>query len=212
MKLINIIRKLDMFSPYPFFYKFVMSRDEKIIFDNAVKKSNHYLEFGLGGSTLRALQKSNAKVYTVESSHEWILEMRKYRFLRDLENKRLFIHHVNIGPTRNWGTPESTNDPKLFEAYSSSIFDSVDRKMIDLALVDGRFRVACVLKIILSCHENKQMNILIHDFWRRSRYHVVLKYLDVVNKADSIGLFTIKNDIDLESVKNDYEVYKLNPE
>ncbi|AAM71928.1 MAG TPA: hypothetical protein DEB17_02380 [Chlorobaculum sp.] len=39
-----------------------------------------------------------------------------------------------------------------------------------------------------------------------------MKYLDVVKKADTIGLFTIKNDIDMESVQKDYEAYKLNPE
>lgn len=69
-KVKNIIRGLDKLSPYPLFYPFVMSRDEKIVFDEAVSKSRHYLEFGLGGSTLRAIQKSKAKIYSVESSLE----------------------------------------------------------------------------------------------------------------------------------------------
>jgi hypothetical protein len=211
-KVKNIIRRVDKFSPHPLFYPFVMSHDEKNVFDEAINKSRHYLEFGLGGSSLRALQRSKTKVYTVESSPEWIFQMRKYVFLRYFENKRLYIFPVNIGPTRDWGYPESDNDEILFEAYSSSIFESIDGKSIDLALVDGRFRVACTLKIILSCCENKQLNILIHDFWDRQQYHVVLKYLDVVKKADSIGLFTIKKDVDLESVQNDYESYKLNPQ
>lgn len=140
------------------------------------------------------------------------MQMRKYVILRYFENKRLYIFPVNIGPTREWGYPELNNDKNLFEAYSSSIFESIDRKSIDLALVDGRFRVACTLKIILSCHENKHLKILIHDFWNREHYHVVLKYLDVVKKADTIGLFTINNDVDIKSVQNDYEVYKLNPQ
>lgn len=211
-KVKNIIRRLDKLSPYPLLYPFVMSHDEKIVFDKAISKSHHYLEFGLGGSSLRVLQKSKAKIYTVESSPEWIIQMRKYALLRCFENKRLYIFPVNIGPTRDWGYPESDNDQDLFEAYSSSIFEAIDRKSIDLALVDGRFRVACTLKIILSCYENKQLKILIHDFWNRQQYHIVLKYLDVVKKADTIGLFTIKNNVDIESVQNDYESYKLNPQ
>lgn len=211
-KVKSIIRNLDKLSPYPFFYPFIMSHDEKVIFDDAIKESHHYLEFGLGGSTLRAIQKSKAKIYSVESSPEWTSEMRKYFVLRYFENKRLYVFPVNIGPTRVWGHPESDNNQNLFEAYSSSIFGSIDRKAIDLALVDGRFRVACTLKIILSCHENKNLKILIHDFWNRKQYHVVLKYLDIVKKADTIGLFTIKNNVDIESAKKEFVAYKLNPE
>lgn len=210
-KVKKTIQRLDKLFPYPLFYPFIMSHDEKIVFDEAIKKSRHYLEYGLGGSSLRAIQKSKAIIYTVESSPEWIMKMRKYVILRYFENKRLYIFHVNIGSTRAWGYPESNNDENLFEAYSSSIFESIDRKLIDLALVDGRFRVACTLKIILLCQENKHLKILIHDFWNRKHYHVVLKYLDVIKKVDTLGLFTIKNNIDIESVQNDYETYKLNP-
>jgi hypothetical protein len=211
-KVKSIIRDLDKFSPYPLFYPFIMSHDEKIVFDEAINESRHYLEFGLGGSTLRAIQKSKAQIYAVESSPEWIKKMRKYLVLRYFENKRLYIFPVSIGPTRDWGYPESDNDQNLFEAYSSSIFESIDRKAIDLALVDGRFRVACVLKIILSCYENKNIKILIHDFWDREQYHIVLKYLDIVKKVDTIGLFTIKNDVDIESAQKEFEEYKLNPQ
>lgn len=211
-RLKNIIRCIDRTSPYPLFYPFVMSRDEKSFFDETVRNSSHYLEFGLGGSTLRAIQKSKAKIYTVESSSEWINQMRKYLILRYAEHKRLHIFPVDIGPTRDWGYPEPDNDKNLFEAYSSSIFESIDPENIDLALVDGRFRVACTLKIILSCHGNKQLRILIHDFWNRPQYHVVLRYLDVVERVDSMGKFMIKNDVDIRSIQNDYEAYKFNPE
>lgn len=207
----KIIIKVDRFSPNPLFYPFIMSKDEKAIFDEAIKESRHYLEFGLGGSSLRTIQKSKAMIYTVESRPEWINYMRKYLAVRNHENKRLNIFSVNIGPTCEWGYPKPDNPQELFEAYSSSIFDSVDKKSIDLAFIDGRFRVACTLKLILECHENHNLKILIHDFWNREQYHIVLKYLNTVNKADTIGLFSIKKDADIESVKIDYEAYKLNP-
>ncbi len=210
-RLEKVIRTLDKFSPYPLFYPFVMSDAEKMLFDKTIKRSHHYLEFGLGGSTLRALQKSKAKIYTVESSPEWIKEMRKYLIIRYFENKRLFIFPVNIGPTREWGYPVSDKYKDLFEAYSAHIFELIDKKLIDLVLIDGRFRVACTLKAILACHENKDFKILIHDFWNRQEYHVVLKYLNVVKKVDTLGLFVIKPDIDLKEVAKDYEIYKFNP-
>ena len=80
-----------------------------------------------------------------------------------------------------------------------------------MALIDGRFRVACTLKLILECHKNSDLKILIHDFWDREEYHVVLRYLDIVDKADTIGLFSIKEPVDLESVRTDYGAYKVNP-
>ena len=207
----NIVRKLDQYSPYPLFYKFVMSKNERVLFDKLINKSRNYLEFGLGGSTIRAIQKSNAKIYTVESSPEWIGYMRQYTILRFFENKRLFIFCVDIGTTREWGYPVTGKVQNTFDCYSSSVFESIDAKTLDLVLVDGRFRVACTLKIILECNKNNDLKILIHDFWNRKNYHVLLKYLDELGKADTMGIFSIKKNINLKSVKEDLEVYKTNP-
>lgn len=208
----TILRKLDQFSPYPLFYHFIMTKNERAIFDMAIKESLHYLEFGMGGSTLRAIQKSKAMIYTVESDPAWINYMRKYILIRFFENKRLYIFHVNIGSVLDWGCPESDVFKESFEKYSSSIFQSIDSKKIDLVFVDGRFRVACTLKIVLACHENSKIKILIHDFWNRPYYQVVLKYLDMVHRVDTIGLFSIKNNIDIQLAEKDYEAYKYNPE
>jgi hypothetical protein len=205
------IRGVDRFSPYPLFYPFVMSDNEKKVFDKAIKHSKNYLEFGLGGSTLRALQKSGAKIYSVESCPRWIAQMRRYLLLRYCEEKRLFILPVDIGKTCEWGYPESEFSRHLFPDYSSCVFRMVDAGTLDLALVDGRFRVACILKIILACHENRNFRILIHDFWNRKHYHEVLKYLEVVERVDTIGLFSIKSGVDLTAVRKDYETYKFDP-
>ncbi|TWX73069.1 hypothetical protein [Colwellia sp. C1TZA3] len=51
----NAIRKLEQFPPYLLFYPFFMSDVEIAIFDDAIKESQYYLEFGLGGSSLRSI-------------------------------------------------------------------------------------------------------------------------------------------------------------
>ena len=205
----KILVKFDKLSPHPIFYQFVMSKDERVIFDRAIKKSTYFLEFGLGGSTLRAIQKSKTMIYSVESSPEWVNHMREYSIVRSCENKRVFIFPVDIGPTREWGLPDQGNDRILFPAYSANIFNLIKKSNLDLALVDGRFRVACTIKIVLECHANKNLTIMIHDFWNREEYHVVLKYLDPIDKADTLGLFSIKKSVDLESARRDYEEYKF---
>lgn len=208
----TMLEKLDRYSPYPLFYEFIMSRKERAVFDKLIGESRNYLEFGLGGSTIRAIQKSKANVYTVESSADWITRMRQYSILRFFENRRVFIFSVDIGPTGKWGYPESSDARGMFDSYSSEVFGSIDAATLDLVLVDGRFRVACTLKVILECQQNNDLKILIHDFWNRKRYHAVLKYLDVVDKIDTLGIFSIKKGISLKSVREDYEAYKSNPD
>jgi hypothetical protein len=205
------IKQLDRFSPYPLFYPFAMSKNEIAAFDKAIKRSKIYLEFGLGGSSLRAIQKSKAKIYSVESSPQWIACMREYLIVRYCENRRLIISPVAIGPTTEWGYPESGKHRDSFPAYSSDIFKAIDPNTIDTALVDGRFRVACTLRMILECHARGDLRILIHDFWDREEYHVVLKYLDTIDKVDTMGVFAMKPNVDLESVERDYEMYKFDP-
>lgn len=208
----GILRRVDRFSPYPLLYPFVMSDKERALFDETVRESRHYLEFGLGGSTLRALQRSRAVITTVESNLEWIEEMRSYARLRLAESRRLRIVLVDIGPTGPWGHPRSAESHDGFADYSSSVFRSIDGKLIDVALVDGRFRVACALRTILECHENSGFRMLIHDFWDRPQYHAVLKYVETVGRADTMGLFAVKRPVDPAAVQQDYEAYKLNPE
>lgn len=210
-KIKSIINAIDRASPTPTFYPFAMSKEEQHAFNKAVQQSSYYLEFGLGGSTLRAIQKSTAIIHTVESSSTWISHLRQYRLVRANENKRLHIFHVDIGPTGDWGYPISSGSDGLFPRYSSAIFQVIDRTQVDLALIDGRFRVACVLKTILECHENKDLRIIIHDFWNRPQYHIVLNHLNTISRVDTMGIFSVKPDVDLQAIAVDYERFQYLP-
>jgi hypothetical protein len=209
----KIIAEIDKTLPKAMFYSFIMSPKEKKLFDKRIKNSKEYLEFGMGGSTFRVLQKSKANVYSIDSSSDWISLMREYRQIRKMERKkRLSLFHVNIGPTRAWGRPIDNSHKEKFPNYSSHIFNLVDKEVIDTILIDGRFRVACALKTILECHKNKKLQIIIHDFWNREEYHVLLKYFDIIDQAESLGVFMIKKSIDLNAIVEEYELYKYNVE
>jgi len=201
---------LDYLSPRPLLYNIVMSNRERLLFEETVKDARHYLEFGMGGSTLLALQISRAKVYTVESSYEWIEHMRKYLLIRWYERKRLFIFHANIGPTGRWGYPISNLYRDHFSLYSERVFHFIGKQNIDVVFIDGRFRVACALQVILRYNTNN-LNILIHDFWNREYYHILLNYLEPLKKVDTLGLFAIRENINLNSVRKNYEIYKFDP-
>ena len=58
----------------------------------------------------------------------------------------------------------------------------------DAALVDGRFRAACALRLLH--HVNMESVVFMHDFWprikSRGRYDMVLSYYDVIGYARSL--------------------------
>ena len=210
-EIFKILRILDRYSPMPLLYDFRMSENEIVLFEKKIKNSKSYLEFGMGGSLLRTILKSKAKIYSVDSSVIWIENMRKYQIVRRLLKKRLFLYHADIGPTMEWGYPIDNHSRELFPNYSANIFSLINKERIDRVLIDGRFRVACTLKTISECYKNRDLEILIHDFWDREEYHILLKYLHEVDRADTLGVFVIKTNFDLIAVMKDYDLYKYIP-
>ena len=89
--------------------------------------------------------------------------------------------------------------------YSKLIFKKFENDY-DFVFIDGIARVACALQIILNCKPD--IKILIHDFNIRPYYHILYKYLDIIYAIDTFALFSIKDDIDIEEIKKDYEIYK----
>jgi hypothetical protein len=202
-------REMDFYSPKPKFYSFVMSENEIMLFDIIVNRSKVYLEFGMGGSTLRTLQNSKANIYSIDSDLNWINLIRRYWIIRFYENRRLHLLHINIGRTKEWGYPEGIDSVALFPNYSANVFNIIKNKeQIDTVLIDGRFRVACTLRTIMECHLNRQLKIIIHDFWNRPIYFILLKYLYEINRADTLGVFRIRENTNLQLVCADYEQYK----
>src|SRR5215203_1130862 len=103
-KIEELLEKYDKYLPNPSYYSFIMSEKEKELFDLSIKDSKVYLEFGMGGTTFRALQKSRAKVYSIDSSREWIASMREYFFIRYMERRRrLSLFFMDVGPVKEWG-------------------------------------------------------------------------------------------------------------
>lgn len=184
-----------------------MSAAEQKLFKSALKKATKYYEFGSGGSTIWAA-KQKLTVFGVESDQAWVDQLKA-----ELGDS-CQIKAVDIGPTGAWGYPLSVNHKEQFPNYSRAIFDSDTD--YDLVLVDGRFRVACVLATIEHVLEfNKAPNnvrIFVHDFWNRlSQYSAILDYVDVVNQSESALLAKLKPNIDVDEVKALWEKYKYIP-
>lgn len=198
----------DQQKEIPTSYPFVMYDEEKDLLKKTLKSSKHYLEFGSGGSTLFALINSTAEIISVDTNLPWLNFLKKYKIVRNNLNQRLFIHFVDIGPTKFWGYPVDDSHTEKFENLSSDIFSQMDVSKIDTILIDGRFRVACAMMSILKCHANPNLKILIHDYSIRDTYSIVENFLEISDFSKTLYSFRIKNDINMSEVNNYYEQYK----
>ena len=181
-----------------------MTEDEKKLFKKYLKRATHYFEFGSGGSTVWAVEQG-LTVQGVESDPNWV------NALQDKLGQQCQIKVVDIGPTGDWGYPLTEQKDK-FPLYSQSILEHA--QSFDLILIDGRFRVACIMTAIEHIEKNKSQDkslIFIHDFWNRPQYHCVLDFLDVVERTDSAGVFKVKTSVELIDVRKVWHEYAVNP-
>ena len=182
-----------------------LTEKERVFFTLLLKKSKKYLEFGMGGSTLLAYVTPNIeKIISIDSDYNWIQSIKSFKNLKNDEGKRIILNYIDVGEVGNWGFPKKKNSK--ISNYSKQIFKKYENDY-DLVLIDGISRVACALQVILNCKSD--IKILIHDFNYRPYYHILYKYLDIIYAIDAFALFSIKDDIDLNEIKQDYEKYKM---
>ena len=181
-----------------------LTEKERFFFTLLLKKSKKYLEFGMGGSTLLAYMTPNIeKIISIDSDYNWIKKIKNFKNLKNEEGKRIILNYINIGKVRYWGFPISITSN--ISNYSKQIFQKFENDY-DFVFIDGVARVACALQIILNCKPD--IKILFHDFNIRPYYHILYKYLDLIYAIDTFALFSIKDDIDLDEIQKDYEIYK----
>ncbi|MDI5987288.1 tetratricopeptide repeat protein [Halomonas sp. M4R5S39] len=183
-----------------------MSSAEKQLFKAELCAAEHYFEFGSGGSTVWAV-KQGLSVKGVESDNKWVFS------LKSRLGEKCQVDAVDIGETREWGFPVSMECADKFPSYSLSIHQHQD--IFDLILVDGRFRVACTLAAIehiVSKHSDPgRARIFIHDFWNRSQYHVVLEFLETIERVETAGVFRVKENCDMNGLKKLWKKYSKQP-
>ena len=157
-------------------------RNDKKMFYSFLEKASVYFEYGSGGSTYQASLRDNIKkIYTVESDKHW-----QYILKNKITNPNInYIFNEMDAQPNNWGNPGKNATLEQRLNYSSHLgkLSKDEQKLIDLILIDGRFRVACCLKAhgLIS----DKCLIAFDDFLDREiYYHEVLNYYDILANTE----------------------------
>lgn len=180
----------------------VMTEREKVLLDGLLKCTRNYLEFGAGGSTVRAAEHVSGAVVSVDSSRQWLQAVRDA--IPAAANSRTTLFHIDIGPVGDWGYPAPGADSAAFGRYSRDVWKSVKAADFDLFLIDGRFRVASFAETVR--HASPRAQILVHDYVGRPHYHVMETIARKVAVVDQLALFNPVDALpaDIDNVSNTY--------
>lgn len=153
-----------------------------------------YGEYGCGASTNWVYKNTNSYILSVDSSDIWIDRVNKSCG----DTKRIKLHHANLGPIGDWGTPINYNNSSNFIDYTDWIWNQTLQP--NLILIDGRFRVCCFLTSLL--HAKEGALIFFDDYRDRPTYHIVERFVKPIKTCGRQALFSVppKDKLDIDDI------------
>lgn len=192
-----------------------MTSREVALFMRYLGTAQSYFEFGCGGSTMVASRHGPPmlSIVSVDSSQEWLdtVARNSYSAAR-IEKGLMKMQFADIGPIGVWGFPAQSAEESKGAWYLYSQAITMTGKQFDVVLVDGRFRVACLLNTMIT---NPTAKVLIHDFFdpgHHRAYRVLLEVTDVVDRVDTLAALKRKEGVTTEALMKMYATYIHVPE
>ncbi len=187
-----------------------MTSNEREFLGAEMAKAHRYLEYGAGGSTQMAVACENlTNIYSVESDPKFVTDtLAKDPAIMAAQNAgRLHFKFIDIGPTRMWGYPKNRSKIHLWPNYALTGFGQ--GMSWDLILVDGRFRVACV--ILAALEASARCRVLVHDFTDRSEYKAMLRFMRIARQVDALVLLEKRPDFKPKAAQRALRKYLYAP-
>lgn len=182
-----------------------MSAAEVAQFELSLAGRASLLEFGCGGSTIVAARQVR-QIISVDSDPAWLAKVQAE--IAD-EAVDFTPFHADIGPVGDWGYPVDTAKLRDWPRYHTHIWRRLSGSP-DAVLIDGRFRVACLLQAVIHCKPD--CIFLFHDFPDRTHYHVVLRHVDILTRVDTLAVLRTKGQVDGKAVLHDLFDHYLIPD
>lgn len=176
-------------------------------FLDKLKKSNSYFEYGSGRSTLVA-KKLKKSFISIESDRSFFNYLKKF----DIKNYKL----IDFGYVYFFSVPifffiKKEKLSKIANRYSESIFLTF-KKIPDLILIDGRYRVLCALKVYFFLKKYKKKNtiVILDDFKNREKDYSIVKKMFHIKMIDRLAVMSIKNNFSYtKNLINIYEKFYI---
>uniref|UniRef100_UPI0040489EF3 hypothetical protein n=1 Tax=Algoriphagus sp. TaxID=1872435 RepID=UPI0040489EF3 len=174
--------------------------------DSYLTKFNNYLEYGSGSSTLYLSQKNIFKIISVESDFNFANSV-----ISDLKSKNLkntIVIKANIGLTGYWGYPLfNKSSPQKGLNYVSTPWNFLGEDyMPDVVLIDGRYRVACALNILIKAANHHKVSIIFDDYIGRDQYFIFQQFCDIYTTVDRMAFFEYNKSYIPENVINEMKI------
>ena len=147
------------------------------------------LEYGSGGSTVMAAEMPGKTVFSVESDKDWANGMAAYLAANPMASKAI-LHHVDIGATAEWGKPVDDSGWRRYHHYPLTVWDRDDFSHPDVVLIDGRFRVACLLATLHRI--TRPVLALFDDYAPRPAYHRVEAWVKPSRMVGRMACFDLQ--------------------
>jgi hypothetical protein len=170
-------------------------------FAAVLARTSHYLEYGSGGSTVMAWQTVKTLV-SVENDRRFHRAVTRFLAGSAPGPTRSTIIYANTGITKQWGFPlfKTPTGARLhrWQQYVLAPWTFLNAHGIqpDTILVDGRFRVACVLESLLNLQDGSPCSILVDDYVHRPEYGIVEAFADHVSTHGQMVEVRKKPDFD----------------
>ncbi len=145
------------------------------------------LEYGSGGSTAVAASLGKP-VWAVESDAAWAAGMRGWLDAQH-PGHRVTVLHADIGRTKSWGRPRNAARMADWHLYPLSVWDDPAFRHPDVILIDGRFRVACLVTAMLRI--TRPVRVLFDDYAARPEYAVAERAVRPARIVDPMAVFDL---------------------
>jgi hypothetical protein len=159
------------------------------------------LEYGSGGSTALAAGMAGKTVFSVESDRRFFRQMRRW-FAQNPPLAALHLSWVDVGDTKAWGRPRDEAAWRRYPDYALSVWERRDFVHPDVVLIDGRFRVACLIATALMA--TRPVTVLFDDYIRRERYRIAEDFAPRTAQIGRMARFAVEpralNPLDLRKV------------
>lgn len=176
-------------------------------FRELVGGSASYLEFGAGSSTIEASE-AGRRFTTVESDPGFLMAVE-----RKCQSGSGTFLYADIGPTGPWGVPRhrrvTPERVSRWQGYPLAPWRSLGGDFrADVVLVDGRFRVACVLAVVT--HQgDSDWTVLFDDYVDRPEYTEIEEYASLVGCHGRMAEFNRRADVDLTRAQAAFERFSV---